>query len=303
MNTTKLDLVRLSDKTLLKKNIMLFKSLKLKSINVQPIYFLNKINNTEYVTKAKQLIDSINKVSKIQINKTLHYDDMEKKMLNAYYISAYLKKTESNTKLIQCASSVVNMINNLLYTKNINEQLIQTLDTYFNMYTIQNIENDITTLILKKISLRQIKLVQHLDVIDIDIKIRELFEQIMVSNKNSALLLFLNNYRQLCDSMIINDFWKIIIKYFDNDNTVYYLLLSYIKIQLIKLTANIDLRTELYYSIDLLKLNFDDKQQIIECLVHINQIMKRIGIIKKELIIGEQLFEVIENICSVISAS
>lgn len=287
------------------KNIRLFKTLKLNTFNIQPIHYLSRINNIEYVTKTKNLIDSINTIIHEKKNLVLEYVDMEKKILNAYYIKAFGKNTNNaDSEIIQSATLVVESLNQLAYSKTVSESFIKILDTYFSKYHLWNLENEIVSLITKEIVSRQINQLYSKDVLYIDLNIRQMFTNLMKLNYILAIKTMFNNYSSIEDSSIINDFWDLISQNIGENKSIYYFILSYIKLQLIKMTKDKELLMKIYYSLDFVNCDNENdemlKKNINKILDFIKQVNAETKINNMPMSNNIEICNVLMNICSVV---
>jgi hypothetical protein len=297
----------------LEKTIQLFKSLKLDTFNIQPIHYLMKTNSPDYLEKTNQLIESINSINMEKNNKLINYNEMSKKLLTAYYISGYGEKFNMDDGLINSAKLVVYSINQYLCTGMVTDNLIGRLNSYFlvcnDISFKKSKKNDgffggstlgnLVVLFNKEITSRQINKLKLTDLIPIDINLRYLFCQLCELNPCVATELFLKNYSALNDSSIIHNFWEKIEEISGKEKGVYYLIFSFIKLQMIKHTHDPELRVTIYL-LDSINIEYNNNDALVKFTDELILHSTKLNITN---VVGSTIFEKFENLCLMLTIS
>jgi len=222
----------------------------------------NKLDKDDYF----KIIENQNNINLIQqfMNNIFNINDKNnigKSILTAYYLSGYsneifqLYMTTRDEKIVKYSHKIVEYMENLFSTKNIDIFELSLIDRFYSLYNLWISKNTI-----KKIDKEYedfIYILKNYDKLEKQFLAIEKMDQIFNIDKYLALKTFIDNYKFFYNfDKINNHFWKT-VKYIENNNNstnkyrVFVICLAEIRRKIISQSKNINTKKNMYYNIDI----------------------------------------------------
>lgn len=208
-----------------------------------------RFNSKEYERVANSFMNTFFKNTK---------KDLGKALLTAYLITGYedqmfqLTEAPFEKKLSFAASKTVVMIERILKTKNVDEEFYGTFDHFYSLLTLWSMKDNIETVsnLYKELKLK-INLRTH-NTEDL----KKVLKNMLNINVNLTFKAVLEDYRTIYKNReLCKYFWSQLRTFLDDHReNLYVILISEIRVKLIKTIKNCSDRKDIYYNIDTDKL-------------------------------------------------